>query len=79
MAGKVVIEVPDGLTDTQMIKLLQKARQQTANKVDDLDAEFLVLEIDHQRARAMENEKMASREKLAALDPDNLDAIEDLR
>lgn len=79
VADKASIEVPNGLTDAQMITLLQEARQQTANKVDDLDAEFLVLEGDHKRARAMENEKLASREKLAVLDPDNLDAIEDLR
>ncbi len=64
-------EVPCGTSDAQIIILLQRLREQTIKKVDDLEKTFLIMEQDHMKFRAREDQVLEAKTKLEVIGNDS--------
>lgn len=83
---KAGYDVPENTTDAQLIALLQDIRKDKLEKLETLDADFLVLESSHTQFRAREEEVIKVKQKLQHIgndhslnDTQKLTAIENLR
>ena len=67
---KAGLETPDGLTDAQMIEMLNTIRQNSLTRIKELDIDYGTLESDHVKFKAREEVLISAKQRLEAIGND---------